>query len=395
MVVSDRVGWTAGLRHPSTRLAAAGMLTMATALGIDRFVYTPILPVMAEATGLSAAHTGLIASANFLGYLVGALAAAKTDLPGSRRIWLVGTLAVSALATGAMGLISSLPEFLLVRFAGGAAGAFAIVVAISLVVERLARERRSSLLAIHFGGVGVGIALSAVMISAGLGIGNDWRLLWMAASAVSVSFTLMVAGLMSREPAGRTAVTPHLASTLRPGFSSLIVANVLSAFGYVTTATFLVAIVRQSPELRPLESWVWVLFGLATAPSVAVWTWIGSYVGTARALSLAYLVEAAGVALSVLSLVETGMIIATIFVGATFIANTALGMTAARALSDGDARRPVALMTAAFGVGQIAGPTFAGVLHDLLGSFLVPSVIAAAGLIVGAVLVGRLKAPGL
>jgi hypothetical protein len=80
-------------------------------------------------------------------------------------------------------------------------------------------------------------------------------------------------------------------------------------------------------------------------------------------------------------------------VGATFIANTALGMMAARALCEGDARWPVALVTTTFGVGQIVGPTFAGVFHD--GSFLVPSLIAVAGLLVGAVLVARLKAPGI
>jgi predicted MFS family arabinose efflux permease len=193
----------------------------------------------------------------------------------------------------------------------------------------------------------------------------------------------------------RQAVASRGDTQVRPGFWALIIANGLSSFGYVTTATFLVAMVRRSPELKPLEAWIWIVFGLATAPSVAAWTWVGSRTGITRALSLAYLVEAAGVALSVLWSAETGMIIATVFVGATFIANTALGMMAARALCSGDASRPVALMTAAFGLGQIAGPTFAGVLHDVLGSFLLPSLIAAGGLLVGALLVGRLKTPGL
>jgi predicted MFS family arabinose efflux permease len=385
-------GWP---RDRSMLLAVAGMLTMATALGVDRFVYTPILPLMAEATGLSTAQAGLIASANFLGYLLGALAAAKSDLAGSRRVWLVATLAVSALSTGAMGLVSSLPEFLFVRFVGGAGGAFAIVIAISLVVERLAADGRSSLLVVHFGGVGLGIAVSALLVSGWLAIDSGWRVLWVAASAISLSFTVMVAGFMSQEPSGRRAVASRGEAGVRSGFWALIVANGLSSFGYVITATFLVTMVRQSPELKPLESWIWVLFGVATAPSVALWTWVGSRTGIARALSIAYLVEAAGVALSVLWTAEIGMIIATVFVGATFVANTALGMMAARALCEGDTRRPVALMTTAFGVGQIAGPTFAGVFHDVLGSFLVPSLIAVAGLLVGAVLVARLKAPGI
>src|SRR5262245_12689751 len=160
----------------SVLLATAGMLTMATALGIDRFVYTPILPIMAEAEQLSAAEAGLIASANFLGCLVGALTAARVELPGSRRGWLVGKLALSALSTGVTGLSSSLPAFLLVRFLGGAAGAFAIVVAIALVVDVLAANGRRSLIALHFGGVGIGIAASAALVSVLVMAGSSWRM---------------------------------------------------------------------------------------------------------------------------------------------------------------------------------------------------------------------------
>jgi len=179
---------------------------------------------------------------------------------------------------------------------------------------------------------------------------------------------------------------------IQPRFWTLLVANGLASFGYVITATFLVAMVRRSPELRPLEPWVWIVFGLATAPSVAAWTWIASRNGVSHALSVAYLVEAAGVALSVLWPCQLGMLIATVAIGATFIANTALGMMLARTLCSGDSRRPVALMTAAFGLGQIAGPVFAGALHDAFGSFLLPSLIAAAGILLGAMLVARLKA---
>lgn len=281
------------------------------------------------------------------------------------------------------------------RFVGGAAGAFAIVIAIALVVERLGADGRSSLLAVHFGGVGLGIAASAALVSGLLATGSGWRILWAATGTLSLALTAIVAGLIMREPTSRRAVASRGDSEVRPGFWALIVANGLSAFGYVITATFLVAMVRRSPELKPLESWIWIVFGLATAPSVAAWTWVGSRGGIARALSLAYLVEAAGVSLSVLWSAEDGMIIATIFIGATFISNTALGMMAARALCSGDVRRPVALMTAAFGLGQIVGPTFAGVLHDVVGGFLLPSLIATAGLLVGSLLVGRLKGPGL
>src|SRR6202795_4420941 len=102
-------------------LATGGLVALAAALGIGRFVYTPILPVMAEALPLSKSQAGLIASANLLGYLIGALLAATPRLPGSRRLWLLGSLAVSAVSTAGMGLVQTLAAFLILRFVGGAA----------------------------------------------------------------------------------------------------------------------------------------------------------------------------------------------------------------------------------------------------------------------------------
>ena len=81
---------------------------MAAALGIGRFVYTPILPPMTEALHLSKSEAGLIASVNFVGYFLGALLVAMPGLVGSRRRWLLGALAISAVTTAAMGLTQML-----------------------------------------------------------------------------------------------------------------------------------------------------------------------------------------------------------------------------------------------------------------------------------------------
>ena len=103
--------------------AFGGLIALAVGIGIGRFAYTPILPPMMEALGLSKSTAGLIASANYLGYLMGALAATLPAPAGSRRVWLLGALAVSGLSTAAMGLAQALAPFLALRFAGGAASA--------------------------------------------------------------------------------------------------------------------------------------------------------------------------------------------------------------------------------------------------------------------------------
>src|SRR5262245_888003 len=56
-------------------IAVAGLLALAVAIGIGRFAFTPLLPMMQEDAGLSVADGGWLASANYAGYLLGALAA--------------------------------------------------------------------------------------------------------------------------------------------------------------------------------------------------------------------------------------------------------------------------------------------------------------------------------
>src|SRR5262245_42153880 len=119
----------------SLPVALGGLIAMGIGIGIGRFVYTPILPPMLAALGLSSSAAGLIASANFAGYLAGALLASRR-LPGAARVWLVGSLLASAATTAAMGLTTQPAAFLSLRFAGGVASALALVMASTLVLDR-------------------------------------------------------------------------------------------------------------------------------------------------------------------------------------------------------------------------------------------------------------------
>jgi predicted MFS family arabinose efflux permease len=369
------------------RLAFGGLFAMAAGLGVGRFVYTPILPVMVEGLSLTTSQAGVIASANFLGYLAGALLAASPRLKGSRRAYLIGALAVNALAMAAMAATGSFVFHLALRFIGGLASAFVLVFASSLVLERLASGSRSRLSAVHFAGVGIGIAASAAMVSALLGIGAGWRVLWLGSAIMSLGALALSALLITSDAAAQsTSATDPPAGGSSFALRALITAYGLFGFGYVITATFIVAMVRAWPAISAMELYVWVLFGLSAAPSVAFWMGLASRFGVIPVFAIACLVEAVGVASSIVWVSPAGIVVAVVFLGGTFVGITALGLVAVRRFSTGDPRPNLALATAAFGTGQVVGPALAGFLFDRLHSFAVPSLIAAAALVVSAAL---------
>jgi predicted MFS family arabinose efflux permease len=363
------------------------LIALAAALGIGRFVYTPILPFMSDALGLDRSDAGVLASANFLGYLLGALCAALPNLPGPRRRWLLGSLATSAITTAAMALGRSLVAFLILRWIGGVASALVLVFASAMVLDHPAGPHRAAALGLHFAGVGIGIAASAILIAVLVRAGQPWQTFWLGSGLVSLVATLAVAGLVRRERAPRVSLSPASREIIGPGVYRLIAAYGLFGFGYVITATFLVSLLRAAPAVRQLELVIWAVFGLAAAPSVAAWTWVATRIGASLAFALACLTEAAGVLASAIWLTATGLVLGASLVGGTFMGLTALGLALARALAPGDPRRALAFMTGSFGLGQIVGPAFAGVVSDRLGSLTAPSMAAGSALLIAAALV--------
>ena len=377
-------------RHPAL-LALAGLLSLAVGIGIGRFAYTPILPYMSAGLDLAKSEAGLIASANYLGYLLGALAAAWRAAPGDARFWLFGALAVSGLSTGAMAFTTSFGAFLVLRFVGGAAGALVMVLASSLVMDRLAAAGRDGWAAVMYAGVGSGIAISSLAVPAAASGESDWQAPWLFTGALCLAFSIPVALLLPRPRAPAQAARTARTDAGNGGLLRLIVAYGLVGFGYVITATFVADMVRADPVLQPAEHLVWLCVGLTAAPSVALWGWAGRRWGNERAFAVGCLIEAVGVALSVLGGGIWLILLAAGLLGGTFVGLTAIGLIEARHRSAGDPRRNLALMTAAWGLGQMVGPTLAGVLFDSLGSYVVPSLLATAALAAAAALAASLS----
>lgn len=365
------------------RTAVGGLIALAVAIGIGRFIYTPILPSMMAALGLPNLDAGLIASANFAGYLAGALLVTGPRL--SARRWIPGGLVASAITTAAMGSVHSLSLFVILRASGGIASAIVLVLACATVLDALAATDRSELATFMFAGVGAGIAGSAVLTSSLQAAGLGWPELWFGGGALSLLGVFacwrLIPDRKQATPSAQTGGAP-----LDRRFTRLALAYGLFGFAYIITATFLVTIVRSNPRTRQIEPVVWVIFGLAAVPSVALWSAVGRRLGITRGFALAALAEALGVLGTVIWPNIAGVFAATVLVGGTFMGVTSLGLTRGRELAAHNPQRGLALMTSAFGIGQIVGPSFAGALSERLGSFTLPSIAAALALVVAAML---------
>lgn len=362
----------------------AGAVAMAVAMGLGRFYYTPILPAMMSGVPMGPTEAGYVASANYLGYLVGAVLAAYGWAEGiERRVALSGLLA-TALLLFSMSLTTSIIAFSLIRFLAGVASALAMVFTSSLVLSFGLARGRPVVQSIHFGGVGVGISLSAVLFAAVILIDGGWRGAWVAGGIAAIAGCVLAAVLLPRHVSrtGPVKKEPPLVWT-RP-MVLLTVAYGLFGFGYIVTATFLVAIVREAGGSSTSEALVWLATGLAAAPSVALWGLFARRYGLVMTFIAGCIAEAIGVAASVLLPLPLGPMIGGVLLGLTFVMITAYGLQAGRVYAGESPRRAFALMTAAFGVGQIIGPVVAGNLAHFTGDYVLGSLSAVLALVLAA-----------
>ncbi|MFI8244411.1 YbfB/YjiJ family MFS transporter [Streptomyces sp. NPDC085866] len=325
-------------------------------MGVGRFVYTPILPLMHARAGLSAGAGADLATANYAGYLVGALAGILAPALVRSPALLRTSLVALTVSLAAMPATHSTGVWVGLRLLAGVASAVIFVIAVSSLHSRL-REHPAHLSGWAFGGVGAGIALSGLLVLTLRSVA-DWRAAWWASAALTAVLTI-ASWQLRPEPAPAATAAPAGpagggAPTLRarPWFGVLFASYTLEGVGYIVAGTFLVAAIEQSSP-GWIGSGAWVLVGLAAVPSAALWARLGRRWSHPGLLFVALVVQAAGIALPALIAGVTAGLVSAVLFGATFIGVSTLALAAGAQLRF---PRSVALLTAGYSVGQILGP---------------------------------------
>lgn len=368
--------------------ATSGLLALMLAMGIGRFAYTALLPQMLEEGQLSHSGGALLAGANYVGYLVGALWAAfsRNASPVPR---LIGGLVCSVVTTLAMGFDPGFLIWCIVRFAAGIASAVVYVYATGIVLRRLMAVDAPGWSTLHFVGVGSGITVSAVIAQAMLdGHGHAANGWWGLGAIALVAALCSAAGLI---PAGRSAlsvtetaaVQAHAAAPRPLGW--LAAAYGLAGFGYIVNMTFMPVMLRSNSGTSGAALTGWLVVGIAAMPATALWMRLALRRGIYPALIACTLAQAIGVALPVLVPGVTAALTGAALLGGTFMGIAGLAQWLARIPDPQASARRIGFLTVFYGVGQIVGPLLVAAL-DRGRDFTLPVLLAAGALIVSAAL---------
>lgn len=347
-------------------LAWAGFVALAVAMGIGRFAFTPMLPLMQEDLDLGLAQGGWLASANYLGYLAGALSAAFLPWRGSTLL-IIG-LSLVAGTTALMGWTTTWSTWIAWRSIAGIASAWTLVAAASLCISRLAQAGASHKTGIVFAGVGTGIAISGLICLYADLYGHTASHTWLMLGTLAAIGILATQPLWSPLPLPAPASappppdTPHRAENW--AHWRLILCYGFFGFGYILPATFLPAQARELLNDAAQFGLAWPLFGLAAAISTLACSGLLKRFGRRTLWLLAQLTMALGVAIPALVPGLGAIILAAICVGGTFMMITMLGMQQAQISGGPRARALMANLTAAFAAGQLAGPVFFSLIHE-------------------------------
>lgn len=354
------------------KVLLAGIFSMLVTIGVARFAYTPLLPIMQEATWLNDQVGGWLAAGNYLGYMVGAIIAASvSSLTLKDRLYRI-YLILAVVTTALMSFTENVWLWLVLRFVSGMTSSGGMLLASGLILNWLLRHHQRAELGIHFAGAGLGIVLVSVVIEVMVNVAISWDLQW---------FYLGGLALLLAVPAWRWMPTPDTrpmtisgealvdAPPSRLFMTLLLVAYFCAGYGYVISATFIVDIVESQPTLTGMGQYVFLLVGLAAIPAAIVWDHIARAIGYLRALALAYGVQVIGIVLPALTDSLAGVFLSAVLYGGTFIGCVSLVLTMAGRFFPTKPAKLMGKMTLSYGVAQIVAPALTGALAQQAGNY--------------------------
>ncbi|ALX12262.1 MFS transporter [Burkholderia cepacia JBK9] len=382
--------------------ALACMIGLAVVLGVGRFAFTPLLPLMLADGSIGLKAGSWLASANYAGYFAGAVSCAALRVAPARMVRF--GLAATVLLTAAMGVGHLLPVWLAVRFVAGVVSAWTFVFMSQWGLRRLAELYAPEWSGVIYAGPGVGIVVTGLLGSALAG--QRAAAGWLGFAALSAVLSVAIwrtFGTTRANAAPPAAAAPHAAAgataaatvpstppaagrrSHRADAAWLVGLYGAPGFGYIITATFLPVIARAAlPAGSPWPDLFWPMFGAALIIGAITAARLPGYWDNRLLLAAGCATQALGIAAGIVWPNAAGFSIGSVLLGLPFTAITLFAMREARRLHGERAAGLMGYATASYGVGQILGPLVAAPLAAHSGSFTPALWVAVAALLTGA-----------
>jgi predicted MFS family arabinose efflux permease len=374
-----------------TQLACVlgGVITV----GIARFAYTPMLPEMVEDIGLTETVAGFLAAANYAGYLSGALLISLIhNLQLKVKLYRYGLMA-AVFTTLCMAATTNEWLWYLLRYISGLSSAAGILLGAGLLMHWLRQKKEKAELGIFFSSLGIGIVITAITAQL-IKVEYTWDQQWIIYGLLSL---LLIFPVMFWFP-NFTKLTVdnqhpnHKEAQPLPSkqfFITLQAAYFCAGFGYVVTATFLIAIVELLPNMKGLGWVVWLLVGIAAAPGCWLWDVYVRKVGLWSSLFQAYILNMISTALLLIEPSATVVFISAVIYGFSFIGIVSMTLSMIGRLYPENPSRSMSHLTFSYGLAQVIAPALVGVLAEKNASFTDGLIITVLVMVIGIALLAR------
>lgn len=372
-----------------TKVYLAGICSLIVTVGVARFSYTPLLPIMQAETGLTESVGGWLATANFLGYMCGVILAASLNNLNSKYMLYRLYLLLTVLSTAAMMLTTDTVIWSILRFFAGICSSAGLLLASGLILKWLVHNNYRAELGIHFSGVGISIIITALLVECLLSFSFNWQFQWVAFAVLALIFSIPAWLWMPHPEHSQPLEGAKVIKDRPPGKVFIMImlgAYFCAGYGYVVSSTFIVDIIEGLPALQGKGQWIFVLVGLAATPAALLWDLIARKLGYLKSLFLAYILQAVGIILPAFSDQMAIMVLSALLYGGTFIACVSLVLSMAGKFFPSNPSKFMGKMTLAYGVAQIVAPTWTGILAQSYGNYNLGLYLSAIVMCLGALM---------
>ena len=355
--------------NSQVRLALVGIGVVAITGGLGRFAYTPIIPYMQTTLNISSADIGLLASSNYLGYLIGSIIPLVYSFANKQRLTLYLSVFVSIITLGLMGTTGEFYIFSLLRFFQGISGAIGLVIATNLIFSQITDTGRIDLRLAHISGFGVGMFLSAIAIWICSMFELQWNYQWFVIAILCLILTIPII-FSPLEKGSEASIDPSSHSNrLSLGFVGISVGYFFFGFGYIIFGTFIAALAVNTPALENIQHASWIVVGVSAMPAIFVWQAISKFTGNHISLALSCFTCSAGILTLYFFDGVGASLFACLAYGIGVIGIVGLVLMEGKIRHSGSIKFAVAFLTTTFSIGQITGPYISGLMIDFFGDY--------------------------